>query len=86
MNIVVYVEDPCHPKESCDIIKGLQELIQSCHLEDVTVNASFCIGPCSRKGVTVQIDGEFIEGVTAGGLKDIFSRYIPYPAACAAGY
>lgn len=83
VNIVVCVGNSCHAKGSCDVIRGFQELIRKYRLEDVAVNASFCTGHCTHRGVFVQIDDDVVEGVTAENLKGIFSRYVLKPAACA---
>ena len=82
MNIVVCVGASCHAKGSCNIIRGFRELIEKYQLEDVAVNASFCMGHCSKEGVSVKIDEDFVEGVTAGNLKNIFSQYVLKPMAC----
>ena len=82
MNIVVCVGNSCHAKGACDIIKGFQQLIQKYHLEDITVNATFCTGHCAHQGVFVQIDDDVVEGVTADNLKSVFGRYVMKPVAC----
>lgn len=82
MNIVVCVGNSCLAKGSCEVIKGFQKLIRKYNLEDITVNASFCTGHCTCQGVSVQIDDEFVEGVTPGNLKAVFARYVLEPVAC----
>lgn len=82
MNIVVCVGSSCYSKGSCSIARGFQKLIQKYDLNDVTVSASFCMGHCSQQGVSVKINGEFVNGVTAENVEEVFAKYVLSPVTC----
>lgn len=53
MIIKVCVGSSCHLKGSYDVIEALKTIVNKYHLEnDVELEASFCLGQCSR-GVSV---------------------------------
>ena len=49
----------------------------SCHFEaEVTLAGSFCIGKCTRIGVTVQVDDEIHTGITRENFKEFFAENV----------
>lgn len=58
MDITVCIGSSCHLKGSREIVKKLQQLLETENLQDqVELNGSFCMGQCV-KGVCVKIDEE----------------------------
>ena len=58
MNITVCIGSSCHLKGSRQIVKKLQELVESNALQGkVELNGSFCIGQCVN-GVCVKLEDE----------------------------
>ena len=77
MIIQICVGSSCHLKGSEEIVRLLNEKISENGLQDeITLAGSFCIGRCSRTGVTVQIDDEVVTGVTVDGFNEFFDKYI----------
>lgn len=73
MVISVCIGSACHLKGSYKIISQLKEKITQHHLEnDVTVNASFCLGECSSEGVSVKLDDNVVTGCYSGKFRTIF--------------
>ena len=73
MTIRVCIGSSCHLKGSYEIVELLQKAVEEYHLEnEVTLAGSFCLGKCSRTGVTVQIDEEVYVGVTREDFKEFF--------------
>lgn len=77
MVISVCIGSACHLKGSYKIISQLKEKITQHHLEnDVTVNASFCLGECSSEGVSVKIDDNVVTGVTLESFEQFFENNV----------
>lgn len=81
MEIIVIVQvcigSSCHLKGAHDIVDLMQNAIGKYKLEDeVTLTGSFCIGSCSRIGVTVQVDDKIITGVTKDSFSEFFNENI----------
>ena len=73
MTIRVCIGSSCHLKGSYEIVELLQKAVEEYHLEnEVTLAGSFCLGKCSRTGVTVQINDEVYVGVTREDFKEFF--------------
>ena len=71
MTIKVCIGSSCHLKGSYEIVELLQKAVEEYHLEEqVTLAGSFCLGKCSRVGVTVQVDDEVHVGVTKEDFKE----------------
>jgi len=77
MTIRVCIGSSCHLKGSYEIVELLQKAIEEYHLEnEVTLAGSFCLGKCSRTGVTVQVDEEIHVGVTREDFKEFFRENV----------
>lgn len=77
MTVRVCIGSSCHLKGSYEIVELLQKAIEEYHLEnEVTLAGSFCLGKCSRTGVTVQVDEEIHVGVTRDDFKEFFRENI----------
>ncbi len=75
--VQICVGSSCHLKGSQDIVELLEKAVQEHHIEDeVVLSGSFCIGKCSRTGVTVQIDDEIHVGVTKENFREFFQKNI----------
>lgn len=77
MTICVCIGSSCHLKGSYEIVELLQKAIAEYQLENkVSLAGSFCLGKCSRTGVTVQINDEVYVGVTREDFKDFFRENV----------
>ena len=77
MTVRVCIGSSCHLKGSYEIVELLQKAIEEYHLEnEVTLAGSFCLGKCSRTGVSVQIDEEVHIGVTREDFKEFLRENI----------
>lgn len=77
MTIKVCIGSSCHLKGSYEIVELLQKAVEEYHLEDkVTLAGSFCLGKCSRTGVTVQVDEEVYVGVTKEDFKEFLREHV----------
>lgn len=77
MIVQVCVGSSCHLKGSEEIVNLLNQKIAENGLQDeITLAGSFCIGKCSRNGVTVQVDDEIVTGVTVERFDDFYDKYI----------
>ena len=77
MTIKVCIGSSCHLKGSYEIVELLQKAVEEYHLEEqVTLAGSFCLGKCSRVGVTVQVDDEVHVGVTKEDFKEFLRENI----------
>lgn len=77
MIIQICVGSSCHLKGSEEIVRLLNERISKSGLQDeITLAGSFCIGKCSRTGVTIQVDDEIVTGVTVDGFDDFYNKYV----------
>jgi len=51
-------------------------MIKENNLKDkVEINASFCLGECTR-GVAMKVDDELVDNVNVSNVKEIFEKYI----------
>ncbi len=77
MIIQVCVGSSCHLKGSPEIIELFGNAIEEHSLGDsITLAGSFCVGKCSRVGVTVQVDDEVHTGITRENFKEFFKEHI----------
>lgn len=77
MIIQICVGSSCHLKGSEAIVELIQKNIQENRLEsEITLAGSFCIGRCSKDGVTVQVDDEIIDGVSKENFKDFWENKV----------
>ncbi len=77
MIIQVCVGSSCHLKGSAEVVEKLQKALEENKLtDDVTLVGSFCIGKCSRSGVTVQLDEEVHTGITVENCMEFFKNHI----------
>lgn len=77
MTIKVCIGSSCHLKGSYEIVELLQKAVEEYHLEDkVTLAGSFCLGKCSRIGVTVQVDEDIYVGVTKEDFKEFLRENV----------
>lgn len=77
MIIQICVGSSCHLKGSEEIVRLLNERISESGLQDeITLAGSFCIGKCSRTGVTIQVDDEIVTGVTVDGFDGFYNKYV----------
>ena len=80
MIIRICVGSSCHLKGSQAIIELLQNAVEEYNLkEEVTLAGSFCIGKCTRTGVTVQIDDEVYTGITRENFKEFLTENVLKP-------
>lgn len=74
MDILICVGSSCHLKGSYDIVGRLKELISIHNLENVVeLKASFCLGKCSKDGVAIVINNEFINNCRVDTIDQIFN-------------
>ena len=77
MTIKVCIGSSCHLKGSYEIVELLQKAVEEYNLqEQVTLAGSFCLGKCSRVGVTVQVDEEIHVGVTKEDFKEFLRENV----------
>ena len=75
--IQVCVGSSCHLKGSEAIVEMLQNAIAEHHIEDdVVLTGSFCIGKCTRVGVTIQVNDDVFTGITTENFRDFFKKNI----------
>ncbi|MBN4074838.1 MAG: hypothetical protein COA82_05460 [Alkaliphilus sp.] len=73
IEINVCIGSACHLKESYDVIKRLQSMIDENELcEEVLVKAAFCLGGCV-KAVAVKINEE--EKVYSLNIKNVYEFF-----------
>ena len=71
--VQVCVGSSCHLKGSQEIVELFQKAIEEKKLEDeIVLCGSFCMGQCSRTGVTVQVDDDVYTGITPADFKEFF--------------
>jgi NADH:ubiquinone oxidoreductase subunit E len=76
VKVFICVGSSCHLKGSYQIIQTFEELIRKNGLEDlVELNASFCLGHCT-KGVSVKVEDDFIEELTIANAAEKFEEYV----------
>lgn len=55
----------------------LQNAIAEHHIEDdVVLTGSFCIGKCTRVGVTIQVNDDIFTGITTENFRDFLKKNI----------
>ena len=75
--VQVCVGSSCHLKGSEAIVELFQNAIAEHRMEDeVILSGSFCIGKCSRVGVTVQVDDDVHVGVTPENFREFFQKNV----------
>jgi NADH:ubiquinone oxidoreductase subunit E len=75
--VQVCVGSSCHLKGSQEIVELFQKAIEEKNLEDeIVLCGSFCMGKCSRIGVTVQVDDDVYTGITPAGFKEFFENKV----------
>ena len=75
--VQVCVGSSCHLKGSEAIVEMLQNAIAEHHIEDdVVLTGSFCIGKCTRVGVTIQVNDDIFTGITTENFRDFFKKNI----------
>lgn len=83
MIIQICIGSSCHIKGSREIIDMMQKAVEENHLEDdVTLAGSFCIGKCTKTGVTIQVNEEIFTSVTKENFKDFFDKNILNKESC----
>jgi NADH:ubiquinone oxidoreductase subunit E len=71
------VGSSCHLKGSEAIVEMLQNAIAEHHIEDdVVLTGSFCIGKCTRIGVTIQVNDDVFTGITTENFREFFKKNI----------
>lgn len=77
MLIRVCVGSACHLKGAPEIVELLRQAVEE-HLiaHEVTLAGSFCVGKCSRVGVTVQVNDDVHTGITRENFREFFNEYI----------
>lgn len=76
MKIFVCVGSSCHLKGSYDIVNSLKKLISENDVQDkVNLSASFCLGHCSKEGVTIKVEDE-IFNVSMKQVDEFFKNNI----------
>lgn len=76
IKITVCIGSSCHLKGSYDVVKVFQDLIKKNHLEKkVTVEASFCLGNCT-KAVCTKIDDGPIFSLNKNNTENFFNENI----------
>ena len=77
MLIQICVGSSCHIKGSPEIVELFTKAIEDNNLQDeITLAGSFCIGECTRLGVTVQIDDTVHTGVNRDNFKEFFEEKV----------
>lgn len=77
MIIQVCIGSACHVKGSPQIVELLHQAVEQHRLEDkVTLAGSFCVGKCSRVGVTVQVDEDVHVGITPENFAEFFQEQV----------
>lgn len=73
MVIQICIGSACHLRGSYDVIEKLKALIAADKTDDlIALKASFCLGRCGEF-VTLKADDEFIEGVNAETIEQIYN-------------
>ena len=75
--VQVCVGSSCHLKGSQEIVEKIQAAVEKYNLDgQVVLSGSFCIGQCSRRGVTIQVNDEVYTGVSPDGFDEFFKEHI----------
>ncbi|MEG1527623.1 MAG: (2Fe-2S) ferredoxin domain-containing protein [Clostridia bacterium] len=76
MKLAICMGTTCHLRGSREIIEQLQQLISDNNLKDkVDMSGKFCLGRCSTKGVSVNLDGKDFD-LTPEETKQFFDTEI----------
>jgi NADH:ubiquinone oxidoreductase subunit E len=77
MIIQVCVGSSCHLKGSEEIVGLLENALKENQIEDdVVLVGSFCLGKCSRSGITIQIEDDIHVGITRENFREFFNKNI----------
>jgi len=77
VTVSVCVGSSCHLKGAYEVIKLCEEAIaESSVRETINLKGTFCLGKCSEEGVTLNIDGEIITGVSPENFMNIFEERV----------
>ena len=75
--VQICVGSSCHLKGSETIVELFESAIAEHHLEEeIVLSGSFCIGKCSRVGVTVQVEDDIHVGITTENFREFFKENI----------
>ncbi len=75
--VQVCVGSSCHLKGSQEIVEKMQAAVEKYKLDgQVVLSGSFCIGKCSRGGVTIQVNDDVYTGVSPDGFDEFFKEHI----------
>ena len=76
MKVYVCVGSACHLKGSYEVVQGFKQLIEEHNVQDdVQLSASFCLGHCSKEGVSVKIEDD-VFNVKIEELPDFFKKNV----------
>lgn len=60
MELTICVGESCHLKGAEHVVKSLLALIKKENLgKKINLKGSFCMGKCSEKEITIQVDDQF---------------------------
>ncbi len=77
VTVSVCVGSSCHLKGAYELIRLCEETIAETGMRDrVNLKGTFCLGKCSEEGVTLNIDGEIITGVSPDNFMDVFKKNV----------
>lgn len=77
MAIYVCIGSSCHLRGSFDIINLLNAKIAAVGKKDeITVAGSFCMGQCTKDGVSVKFEDGEIESVNKDNFDEIFKKHV----------
>ena len=75
--VQICVGSSCHLKGSQELVELLEKAVEEHNIADeVVLSGSFCIGKCSRVGVTVQVNDDIHVGVTRENFREFFKEKI----------
>ncbi len=77
MAIYVCIGSSCHLRGSAAIIERLEATLAAMGKKDkIQVAGSFCMGNCSRDGVSVKFEDGAIESVNEENFDEIFRKHV----------
>lgn len=72
--INVCIGSACHLKGSYEVIKNLQKCVEERGLQsEITINAAFCLGHCT-KAVSVQVDDGEVFSLCPETVEEFFNK------------
>lgn len=75
--VQVCIGSSCHLRGSQEIVEKMQAAVEKHGLEEeVVLSGSFCIGKCSRTGVTIQVDDDIFTGISPNNFDEFFKEHI----------